>query len=113
MFDSSTNSRSSLPACGLYIISLMTTGPMRGPLLAGQRCARRIGYSSPAALGQRPNDSPLAAAANSTWSMKFNSLPARIGLHQPDVVPFGAIEREVVARRVAGRGIEVVSSKTR
>src|SRR5436190_7634876 len=71
----STNCKSGLLPGGLYMTSLMTTGPIVGPLLADPNVTDFIGYKSPVALGQRPNDTLSAAATKLTWFSKSSRLP--------------------------------------
>ena len=74
-FVNSTNCRSLLFPGGLYITSLMTTGPISGPLLVAPSVTDFIGYKSPVALGQRPNETLSAAATRLTWFSKSSRLP--------------------------------------
>ncbi len=111
MFKSSTYSKSSLPLKGLYMISLITTGPMRGPLLAAPKVVETIGYSLPVALGQRPKDSPLAAAGKSTWSMKFESFPAGVAETRYTSSPVALLNEKLVP--TPGVGLKSLSSNTR
>ena len=48
------------------MISLITSGPMRGPLFADPNVVEIMGYNSPVSSGQRPRDSPFRAPPNVT-----------------------------------------------
>ena len=78
LYNSIHSSRSSVAPAGLYMISLMTTGPTRGRVLAlpGVSVRNSVRSSTPSERWNRPRGSWGAAAGSSTRSrIRITSVP--------------------------------------